>query len=88
MNEEGTKKLFTEFPEIATSMWEEKIKADLKGADYEKNLIWKSDEGISVKPYYRQEDLESLDYLEGIGNLKNYIRCTQWMAHLPASKSG
>jgi len=71
MNEEGNKRLFTDFPEITTSMWEEKIKADLKGADYEKNLIWKSDEGFPVKPYYREEDLENLGYLEGIGNLKN-----------------
>ncbi len=71
MKEEGNKKLFTDFPEIATSMWEEKIKADLKGADYEKNLIWKSDEGIAVKPYYRHEDLETLDYLEGIGSLRS-----------------
>jgi methylmalonyl-CoA mutase len=71
MKEEGNKKLFAEFPEISTSMWEEKIKADLKGADYQKKLIWLNDEGIPVKPYYREEDLENLDYLEEIGNLKN-----------------
>lgn len=70
MNEEGNKKLFSDFPEITTSMWEEKIKADLKGADYEKKLIWKSDEGIPVKPYYREEDLEKLGYLKNIGSLK------------------
>jgi methylmalonyl-CoA mutase len=71
MKEEGNKQLFTDFPEITTSMWEEKIRADLKGADYQKKLVWLSDEGIPVKPYYRAEDLENLDYLEGIGNLKN-----------------
>lgn len=71
MSQEGNKKLFADFPEITTSMWEEKILSDLKGADYEKNLIWKSDEGISVKPYYRQEDIDSHNYLEGIGNLRN-----------------
>jgi len=63
--------LFTDFPEISTSMWEEKIKADLKGADYQKKLIWNCDEGIPVKPYYRQEDLNGLAYLEGIRNHKN-----------------
>jgi len=71
MKEKGNKQLFTDFPEITTSMWEEKIKADLKGADYQKKLVWNSDEGIPVKPYYREEDLEKLNYLEGIGNLKN-----------------
>ena len=71
MKEDGNKHLFKDFPEITTSMWEEKIKADLKGADYQKKLVWESDEGIPVKPYYREEDLKNLDYLEGIGNLKN-----------------
>ena len=64
MKKEGFKQLFTGFPEITTMAWEEKIKADLKGADYQKKLVWKTDEGIQVKPYYRQEDLDSLDYLK------------------------
>jgi len=72
MNEEGYKNLFTDFPEITTSMWEEKIKADLKGADYQKQLVWNSDEGIPIKPFYRLEDLEALDYLEGVRNLINH----------------
>jgi len=71
MKEEGTKRLFSEFPEITTSMWEEKITSDMKGEDYKKKLVWNSDEGISVKPFYRQEDIDLLDYLEGIGNLKD-----------------
>lgn len=71
MKNEASKKLFADFPEISTSIWEEKIIADLKGADYQKKLVWNSDEGIPVKPYYRQEDIEALDYLEGIGNYKN-----------------
>ena len=70
MAEKANKHLFTDFPEITTPMWEEKIKADLKGADYQK-LIWNSDEGIAVKPYYRQEDIASLQYLEGLEELKN-----------------
>ena len=71
MTEEANKQLFSEFPDVPTSSWEEKIIADLKGADYQKKLVWKSDEGIPVKPYYRQEDLEALDYLEGIDSLRN-----------------
>ena len=34
-------KLFTEFPPVSTEQWEEVIKADLKGADYERKLVWK-----------------------------------------------
>ena len=63
------KKLFSEFPPVSTAEWEEKIKTDLKGADYEKKLIWKTDEGFSVKPYYRAEDLndfQSTGYTDNI----------------------
>lgn len=67
----GKKQLFKDFPDITTSVWEEKIHADLKGADYQKKLVWKSDEGIPVKPYYREEDLDGLEYLESIGAMKN-----------------
>lgn len=50
-------KLFSEFPPVSTKDWEAKIAVDLKGADYEKKLIWKTNEGIKVRPYYRAEDL-------------------------------
>ena len=56
-------KLFSEFPPITTQEWEEKILADLKGADYNKKLITKTVDGIEIKPYYRSEDTERLDYL-------------------------
>ncbi len=57
------KKLFAEFPPISTEQWEATILADLKGADYEKKLVWKTGEGFNVKPYYRAEDLQNLTYL-------------------------
>ncbi|MDR1847409.1 MAG: methylmalonyl-CoA mutase family protein [Bacteroidales bacterium] len=57
-------KLFSEFPPITTEQWEEVIKADLKGADYDKKLVWKTIEGFDVKPYYRAENLQTLGYLE------------------------
>ena len=56
-------KLFTEFPPVSTEKWEEVINKDLKGADYEKKLVWKTIEGFKVKPYYRAEDLENIEYL-------------------------
>jgi methylmalonyl-CoA mutase len=68
------KKLFSEFPPISTSQWEEKIIADLKGADYKKKLIWKTDEGIDIKPYYRSEDLEGIEYLSTLPGEKPFVR--------------
>jgi methylmalonyl-CoA mutase len=49
--------MWEEFPPISTGEWEAAIRADLKGADYDKKLIWHTDEGIAVRPYYRREDL-------------------------------
>jgi len=56
-------KLFAEFPDVSTEEWESTIQADLKGADYEKKLIWKTLEGISVKPYYRKADTDGISWL-------------------------
>ena len=56
-------KLFSDFPPVSTQQWEEVIEADLKGADYDKKLIWKTMEGFDVRPYYREENLEALQYL-------------------------
>ncbi|MDR3351008.1 MAG: methylmalonyl-CoA mutase family protein, partial [Prevotellaceae bacterium] len=53
-------KLFSEFAPVSTEQWEEVITKDLKGADYEKKLIWKTPEGINVRPYYRAENLKGL----------------------------
>jgi methylmalonyl-CoA mutase len=44
-----------DFPPVSTAAWEAAIQKDLKGADYEKKLVWRSDEGLSVRPYYRSE---------------------------------
>jgi methylmalonyl-CoA mutase len=56
-------KLFSEFPPISTEQWEEVIKTDLKGADYDKKLKWKTDENFVVNPYYRAENIQNLEYL-------------------------
>jgi len=49
-----------EFPPVSTEAWETLIMQDLKGADYEKKLIWQTAEGLKVKPYYREEHLNDL----------------------------
>ena len=67
-------KLFSEFPPISTEKWEEVINKDLKGADYEKKLVWKTIEGFKVKPYYRAEDLDNLEYLESNPAQEPYTR--------------
>ena len=67
-------KLFSEFPPVSTEKWEEVINKDLKGADYEKKLVWRTIEGFNVKPYYRAEDLEGLEYLDSNPGQMPYTR--------------
>ena len=76
-------KLFTEFPPVSTEQWDAVITKDLKGADYEKKLVWKTHEGFSVRPYYRAEnlgDIKSLGempgqfpFVRGIKNDNNWL---------------
>ena len=70
-------KLFAEFPPVTTERWEEAIKADLKGADYEKKLVWKTAEGFNVRPYYRAENLEGLRFLGSQCGEFPYVRGTK-----------
>ena len=53
-------KLFTEFTAPTTQEWLDKIEVDLKGADFQKRLVWRTNEGFNVQPFYRREDLANL----------------------------
>ena len=48
-------KLFTEFTAPTTQEWLDKIEVDLKGADFQKRLVWRTNEGFNVQPFYRRE---------------------------------
>ncbi len=50
--------LFQEFEEVSAKQWKQKIQVDLKGADYNEKLVYKSRDGINIKPFYNAEDLE------------------------------
>ena len=74
---DSKEKLFSDFPAVSTEQWMEKITADLKGADFEKKLVWRTNEGFKVKPFYRQEDLEGLKTTEGLPGEFPYVRGTK-----------
>ena len=67
-------KLFDKFPPVTTEQWEEKIKEDLKGASYEKRLVWNTPEGFKVNPYYRNENLKNKEYLEALPGDIPFVR--------------
>ena len=74
---DSKEKLFSDFLPVSTEKWMEKITADLKGADFEKKLVWKTNEGFKVKPFYRQEDLQNLKTTEGLPGEFPYLRGTK-----------
>ena len=78
-------KLFPEFPPVPTEKWEEVITADLKGADYERKLVWRTGEGFNVRPYYRAENLEGIQFLGSQAGEFPFVRGTRthnrWHVH-------
>ena len=73
MNEKDMK-LFSEFPPVSTEAWEAQISTDLKGKDYDKTLVWRTNEGINVRPYYRDENLNGLGFVETLPGQFPYVR--------------
>ena len=65
------------------------ITADLKGADYERKLVWKTGEGFNVRPYYRAENLEGIKFLGSQAGEFPYVRGThahnRWRVHQTVS---
>ena len=73
MNEKDIK-LFSEFPPVSTEAWEAQITTDLKGKDYDKTLVWRTNEGINVRPYYRDENLKDLEFVGTLPGQFPYVR--------------
>ena len=74
---ECKERLFSDFAPTTTETWMEKVTADLKGADFEKKLVWKTNEGFKVKPFYRLEDLEGLKTTDALPGEFPYLRGTK-----------
>lgn len=70
-------KLFEQFPPVSTQEWKDKVIADLKGADFDKKLVWRTSEGFNVKPMYREEDIENLKTLNSLPGEFPYVRGTR-----------
>ncbi|MDR0825588.1 MAG: methylmalonyl-CoA mutase small subunit, partial [Prevotella sp.] len=70
-------KLFSNFPPVSTEEWMAKITADLKGADFERKLVWRTNEGFNVNPFYRRENLEGLKAADSLPGEFPYVRGTK-----------
>ncbi|MCA1744884.1 MAG: acyl-CoA mutase large subunit family protein, partial [Bacteroidales bacterium] len=77
MADKSNQPLFNDFAPVSTQEWMDKITADLKGADFEKKLVWRTSEGFSVRPFYREEDLKQVQYLDSLPGEFPYVRGTK-----------
>ena len=66
--------LLADFPSVSTEQWMEVVTADLKGADFDRKLLWKTNEGFNVKPFYRAEDIQGLSTTEATPGKFPYVR--------------
>lgn len=74
---ENKEKLFDMFPPVTTDEWMAKINVDLKGADFQKKLVWRTNEGFNVMPFYRREDIEGLYTIGSLPGEFPYVRGTR-----------
>ncbi len=51
--------LFDDFEGTTHQQWHDRIIKDLKGKDFNENLVWKFEEGIEVQPFYTVENLKN-----------------------------
>lgn len=70
-------KLFDMFPECSYDEWRAKVEADLKGADFNKKLVWRTNEGFDVQPVYRAENIADFKTTDSLPGEYPYVRGTR-----------
>ena len=71
---DNKEKLFSDFTAPSAQEWREKIEVDLKGADYQKKMVWRTNEGFSMEPFYRKEDVDKLATVNALPGEFPYVR--------------
>ncbi len=74
---EKKEKLFDQFPGVSYEEWRAKVETDLKGADFDKKLVWRTNEGFNVQPIYRAEDIADLKTTGSLPGEYPYVRGTR-----------
>ncbi len=76
----GGKPFFGDFPKVSAGQWRKSIERDLGGADYEKKLVWKPWDGLSVEPFHTPEDTADLTLFPAPapGNFPFTRESSQW----------
>lgn len=67
-------KLFSDFTAPTRQEWLDKIQVDLKGADFQKKMVWRTNEGFSMQPFYLKEDVDKLPTVNALPGEYPYVR--------------
>jgi methylmalonyl-CoA mutase len=71
---ENTSLTLNEFSPATYAQWREAAEASLKGAPFDKRLLTRTHEGITLRPIYNKEDLEALAWPEAWPGMPAYAR--------------
>ena len=74
---ETKKKLFDQFAPVTPEEWRAKAEVDLKGADFEKKMVWRTNEGFNAQPLYRSVDIAGLKQTKSLPGEFPYVRGTR-----------
>ena len=74
---ETKKKLFDQFAPVTPEEWRAKAEVDLKGADFEKKMVWRTNEGFNAQPLYRSVDIADLKQTKSLPGEFPYVRGTR-----------
>lgn len=74
---EKNEKLFDQFEPVSYETWRAKVETDLKGADFNKKLVWRTNEGFNVQPIYRLDDIKDLKTTNSLPGEFPYVRGTR-----------
>jgi len=67
-------RLLSEFPEHTYDQWHAAAEALLKGAPFEKRLVSKTYEDITIQPIYRREDIANIDHRKHFPGSGSFVR--------------
>ncbi|MBQ0115581.1 MAG: methylmalonyl-CoA mutase small subunit [Bacteroidales bacterium] len=74
---ETRKKLFDQFAPVTPEEWRAKAEVDLKGADFDKKMVWRTNEGFNVQPLYRGVDIKDLKATDSLPGEYPFVRGTR-----------
>jgi methylmalonyl-CoA mutase len=74
MTSDKEQPLFSEFPPVSAEEWEHRIWENVEGDDYDRKMTWRPLDGLEVRPFYKQKDLEGLEFLESVPGYFPFVR--------------